>query len=59
MAVQESRLLQVTIFTTLQKNTNNLEFKTLLPDVVTIANEVAAQLSSLSESGILSDHCWY
>jgi len=59
MAVQESRLLQVTIFTTLQKNTNNLEFKTLLPDVVTIANEVDAQLSSLSESGILSDHCWY
>jgi len=39
MAVEESRLLQVTIFTTLQKNTNDLEFSTLLPDVVIIADE--------------------
>ena len=44
MAVQESRLLQVTIFATLHKNTNNLEFSNLLPDVVTIADEVDAQL---------------
>jgi hypothetical protein len=44
MAVQESRLLQVTIFSTLEKNTNNLEFGLLLPDVVTIADEVDAQL---------------
>ena len=44
MAVEESRLLQVTIFTTLQRNTNDLEFSKLLPDVVTIADEVDAQL---------------
>jgi hypothetical protein len=44
MAVEESRLLQVTIFSTLQKNTNSLEFSALLPDVVTIADEVDAQL---------------
>jgi hypothetical protein len=44
MAVEESRLLQVTIFSTLQRNTNNLEFSALLPDVVTIADEVDAQL---------------
>jgi hypothetical protein len=44
MAVEESRLLQVTIFSTLQRNTNNLEFSKLLPDVVTIADEVDAQL---------------
>ena len=44
MAVQESRLVQVTIFETLRKNTNNLEFSKLLPDVVTIADEVDAQL---------------
>jgi hypothetical protein len=44
MAVEESRLLQVTIFTTLHKNTKNLEFSALLPDVVTIADEVDAQL---------------
>ena len=44
MAVQESRLLQVTIFSTLQKNSNSLEFGLLLPDVVTVADEVDAQL---------------
>jgi len=44
MAVEESRLLQVTIFSTLHKNVKHLEFTTLLPDVVTIADEVDAQL---------------
>jgi hypothetical protein len=44
MAVEESRLLQVTIFSTLHKNVKNLEFSTLLSDVVTIADEVDAQL---------------
>jgi hypothetical protein len=44
MAVEESRLLQVTIFSTLQKNAENLVFSMLLPDVVTIADEVDAQL---------------
>src|ERR1700722_15963942 len=44
MAVEESRLLQVTIFSTLHKNARNLEFTTLLPNVVTIADEVDAQL---------------
>jgi hypothetical protein len=44
MVVEESRLLQVTIFSTLHKNTNNLDFSKLLPDVVTIADEVDAQL---------------
>jgi hypothetical protein len=44
MAVQESRLLQVTIFSTLQKNANSLEFGLLLPDVAIIADEVDAQL---------------
>jgi hypothetical protein len=44
MAVEESRLLQVSIFTTLHKNVHQLEFNALLPDVVTIADEVDAQL---------------
>ena len=44
MAVEESRLLQVSIFTTLHKNVKYLEFSVLLPDVVTIADEVDAQL---------------
>ncbi|MFI5073218.1 MAG: response regulator, partial [Terriglobales bacterium] len=42
--VNESRLLQVCIFTTLHKNTKHIEFSKLLPDVVTIADEVDAQL---------------
>jgi hypothetical protein len=44
MVVEESRLLQVTIFTTLHENVKRLEFDLLLPDVVTIADEVDAQL---------------
>ena len=44
MAVEESRLLQVSIFSTLHRNVKNLEFSTLLPNVVTIADEVDAQL---------------
>jgi hypothetical protein len=44
MAVEESRLLQVSIFTVLHKNITQLEFSALLPDVVTIADEVDAQL---------------
>jgi hypothetical protein len=44
MMVEESRLLQVSIFTTLHENAMHLEFSALLPDVVTIADEVDAQL---------------
>jgi hypothetical protein len=44
MAVEESRLLQVSIFSMLHKDVKRLEFSQLLPDVVTIADEVDAQL---------------
>src|SRR3984893_8308463 len=44
MVVEESRLLQVCLFTTLHKNTTRIEYSKLLPDVVTIADEVDAQL---------------
>src|SRR6202161_634730 len=44
MMVEESRLLQVSIFTTLHQNVKQLEFDALLPDVVTIADEVDAPL---------------
>jgi hypothetical protein len=44
MMVEESRLLQVSLFTTLHQNVKQLEFSALLPDVVTIADEVDAQL---------------
>src|ERR1700686_1967199 len=44
MAGEESRLLQVSIFTTLHNSQSHLEFETVLPAVVTIADEVDAQL---------------
>ena len=44
MVVDESRILQVSIFSTLHKNEHRVEFSKLLPDVVTIADEVDAQL---------------
>jgi hypothetical protein len=44
MAVEESRLLQVSIFSMLHQEVKRLNFNTLLPDVVTIADEVDAQL---------------
>ena len=44
MAVEESRLLQVSIFTTLHRSQKHLDFDLVLPAVVTIADEVDAQL---------------
>ena len=44
LAVEESRLLQVSIFTTLHNNVKHLEFSELLPNIVTVADEVDAQL---------------
>src|ERR1700688_4354755 len=44
MMVDESRLLEVSIFTTLYNNVTQLEFSALLPGVVTIADEVDSQL---------------
>jgi len=50
MLVHESRILQVTIFGTLQSNRNSLDFSLLLPDVMTIADEVDAQLTQSMDS---------
>jgi len=50
MIVHESRILQVTIFETLQSNLNHLDFSLLLPDVMTIADEVDAQLTQSMDS---------
>jgi hypothetical protein len=57
MVVDESRILQVCIFSTLHKHTNRLEFSKLLPDVVLIADEVDSQLKQqvlcfLPEGGV-------
>jgi len=45
MLVHESRILQVTLFGALQSNLSFLDFSLLLPDVMTIADEVDAQLT--------------
>jgi hypothetical protein len=42
IVVEEARLLQVCLFNTLHKHTQQLDYKKLLPDVVTIADEVDA-----------------
>jgi CheY-like chemotaxis protein len=44
MVVEESRILQVSIFSTLQKNLTRVDFSKLLLDVITIADEVDSQL---------------
>jgi ActR/RegA family two-component response regulator len=50
MLVHESRILQVTLFGTLQSNLDALDFSLLLPDVMTIADEVDAQLTLSMDS---------
>jgi hypothetical protein len=45
MMVEESRLLQVCIFRTLQRNLATIDFSILLIGVMTIADEVDSQLS--------------
>jgi DNA-binding response OmpR family regulator len=44
MVVEESRILQVSIFNTLQANLDKIDFSKVLVDVITIADEVDSQL---------------
>jgi CheY-like chemotaxis protein len=44
MVVEESRILQVSIFNTLQNNLDRVDFSNVLRDVITIADEVDSQL---------------
>jgi len=44
MMIEESRMLQVSLFHTLQVNLNSVDFSLLLTDVMTIADEVDLQL---------------
>lgn len=50
MLVQESRILQVCIFETIQRNTDTVDFSLVLPDIMLIADEVDSQLSQTIES---------
>jgi CheY-like chemotaxis protein len=49
MLVEESRMLQVSIFETLQKNLASIDYSVLLLGVMTIADEVDLQLSVAME----------
>jgi len=50
MLVEESRMLQVSIFNTLQSNLVNIDYSVLLIGVMTIADEIDFQLSQAIET---------
>jgi YesN/AraC family two-component response regulator len=50
MMVEESRILQVTIFHTLQRNLGTIDFSVLLLGIMTIADEVDSQLGQAMKS---------
>jgi hypothetical protein len=50
--VEESRILQVSIFRTLQNNLPSVDFSRVLLDVMTIADEVDSQLKQAMASYI-------
>jgi DNA-binding response OmpR family regulator len=50
MIVEESRILQVSIFDTLRKNLDTVDFSLLLVDVMTIADECDSQLKQTLNS---------
>jgi hypothetical protein len=53
MIVEESRMLQVSIFHTLQLNLNKLDTSVLLHDVMAIADEVDSQLAQAMTSYVV------
>lgn len=50
MMVQESRILQVCLFETIQHNLGTVDFSLVLPDIMFIADEVDSQLTQSVES---------
>jgi hypothetical protein len=50
MMVEESRMLQVSIFQTLQNNLHRVDFSLLLVGVMAIADEVDSQLAQAMSS---------
>lgn len=57
MVVEESRILQVSIFNTLQENLCRVDFRDVLQDVVTIADEVDSQLKQAMISFVEQPAC--
>jgi len=50
LIVQESRILQVCIFETIQRNLTTVDFASVLPDIMMIADEVDSQLTQSIDS---------
>ena len=50
MLVQESRILQVCIFETIQRNLAKVDFSLVLPDIMLLADEVDSQLTQSVDS---------
>ena len=56
MLVEESRMLQVSVFNTLQKNLEHIDFSILLTEVMTIADEIDSQLSQAMTSYVAASN---
>ena len=52
MMVEESRMLQITIFDTLQRNLASIDFSVVLLGVMSIADEIDSQLSQAMKAYI-------
>ena len=50
LIVQESRILQVSIFETIERNLSTVDFAVVLPDIMIIADEVDSQLKQTIDS---------
>jgi hypothetical protein len=50
LIVQESRILQVSIFETIQRNLSTVDFGLVMPDIMLIADEVDSQLAQSIDS---------
>jgi hypothetical protein len=54
LIVQESRILQVCIFETIQRNLSTVDFCLVLPDIMLIADEVDCQLAQAIDSFLMA-----
>jgi hypothetical protein len=58
MLVEESRILEVSIFSTIQKNLTSVDFRHVLLDVITIADECDSQLKQAMLGYVASVSAW-
>jgi CheY-like chemotaxis protein len=56
LIVQESRILQVSIFETIERNLGTVDFNAVLPDIMIIADEVDSQLKQAIDAFLILQH---